>query len=89
MRTLMYILKVTGDHAGDELRRLAHGHAVVAVEGVEVVATGADEKQGPGQQVVQPLAIHQASPDDCCLGLGEKLDLFTQGDRPVPLQSCT
>lgn len=52
-------------------------------EGGEVIAAGADEEEGPGQQAVQPLTAHQAGPDDCRLRLREQLDLFAQSDSPV------
>jgi hypothetical protein len=53
-----------------------------------VLTTNMD-RDGPGQQVVQPPTAHQVGPDDSVLRLVEQLDLLAQADRLVPLQAWT
>jgi hypothetical protein len=88
MHTYTDALDITGDHASNEGRRVAHRDAAV-VEHAEVVAAGANNEHGPGQQVVQPPTAHQVGPDDSVLRLVEQLDLLAQADRLVPLQAWT
>lgn len=85
-RNLHYLdaFDVGGDHGRDVGRRLAHGHAAVG-ERREVVASGAGDEQGLGEQVIEPVAVYLAGADHSRLGVREQLDLLSQGDRPVSL----
>lgn len=83
------MLDVSGNHVGDEGRRVADGDDAIS-EGIVVVAAGAGNEQGLGEQVVDALTVDLAGGDHCLLCFGEELDLLSKADCAVPLHviSC-